>query len=380
MNRILLTLNCITAAVARGEAIEHQLAASEESALRQAASPRDALPAARAPQRASSFQQLVQDYFTVRLVQQRAASPRTVESYRDAFRLFLQFAERELKKSPAMLAMRDLDAPLVLRFLEHLEKARGNRPRTRNARLAALRSFMRYAAGRDTESLPSIQRVLAIPTKRFSRPLLGFLTREEMGAILGAPLRKTWSGERDHVLLSTLYNTGARVSELTALKVSDVDLDRSQSIRVLGKGRKERRIPLWRETARVLQLWLARLPAAADGPAFPNRSGGPLTRSGVEQRLRCAVRAARIKCESLKAKRVSLHTFRHTTATHLLQAGVDLSVIALWLGHESPATTHQYLVADLAMKERALAAVEAPRMTATRFKPGDRLLAFLDRL
>jgi len=323
---------------------------------------------------------LVQDYFTVRLVQQRAASPRTVESYRDAFRLFLQFAERELKKSPAMLAMRDLDAPLVLRFLEHLEKARGNRPRTRNARLAALRLFMRYAAGRDTESLPSIQRVLAIPTKRFSRPLLGFLTREEMGAILGAPLRKTWSGERDHVLLSTLYNTGARVSELTALKVSDVDLDRSQSIRVLGKGRKERRIPLWRETARVLQLWLARLPAAADGPAFPNRSGGPLTRSGVEQRLRCAVRAARIKCESLKAKRVSLHTFRHTTAMHLLQAGVDLSVIALWLGHESPATTHQYLVADLAMKERALAAVEAPRMTATRFKPSDRLLAFLDRL
>jgi len=182
------------------------------------------------------------------------------------------------------------------------------------------------------------------------------------------------------VLLSTLYNTSARVSELTALKVSDVDLDRSQSIRVLGKGRKERRIPLWRETARVLQLWLARLPAAADGPAFPNRSGGPLTRSGVEQRLRCAVRAARIKCESLKAKRVSLHTFRHTTAMHLLQAGVDLSVIALWLGHESPATTHQYLVADLAMKERALAAVEAPRMTATRFKPGDRLLAFLDRL
>jgi site-specific recombinase XerD len=332
------------------------------------------------PPRTLSFQQLLQDYFTLRLVQQRAASPRTIESYRDAFRLFLQFAERELKKSPATLAMRDVDAPLVLRFLEHLEEARGNRPRSRNARLAAIRSFMRYAAGRDTESLPSIQRVLAIPTKRFSRPLLGFLTREEMSAILGAPLRKTWSGERDHVLLSTLYNTGARVSELTALKLSDVDLERSQSIRVLGKGRKERQIPLWRETARALQRWLARLPAAADGPVFPNRSGGPISRSGVEQRLRCAVRIARSQCESLKTKRVSLHTFRHTTAMHLLQAGVELSVIALWLGHESPATTHQYLAADLAMKERALAAIEGPGATATRFKPGDRLLAFLNRL
>jgi integrase/recombinase XerD len=334
----------------------------------------------RAPQRASSFQQLLQDYFTLRLLQQRAASPRTVESYRDAFRLFLQFAERELKKSPATLSMRDLDAPLVLRFLDHLEIARGNCPRTRNARLAAVRSFMRYAAGRDPESLPSIQRVLAIPTKRFSRPLLGFLTREEMAAILNAPDRPTWTHERDRVLLSTLYNTGARVSELIGLKVSDADLDRSQSIRVVGKGRKERRIPLWRETARSLRRWFARLPAAADGPAFPNRRGAPLTRSGVEHRLRCAVQIASLRCESLKSKRVVLHTFRHTTAMHLLQAGVDLSVIALWLGHENPSTTHQYLAADLAMKERALAALDSPRSAVRRFRPSDSLLAFLQRL
>ena len=327
-----------------------------------------------------AFSTLVQDFFLGRLAAQRGASVQTIASYRDAFELLLRFAEQHTHRTPSALTLRDLDAPLVLTFLDHLEEERGNTPRTRNARLAAIRSFMRYASIRDPAALPVAQRVLAIPFKRFDRPVLGFLSREEVTALLAAPDRSTWSGERDAVLLGTLYNTGARVSEVTGLRVADALLDRESALRLHGKGRKDRVVPLWKSTAVQLRAWLARIDRSPDAPVFPNRAGKRLSRSGVEDRLHVAVAKAAKRCPSLLGRRISPHTLRHTTAMHLLQSGVDLTVIALWLGHESPATTHLYLEADIAMKEAALGRLEDPSPRPARFRATDRLLAFLNTL
>jgi integrase/recombinase XerD len=326
------------------------------------------------------FGQLVQDFFLRRLVAQRGASARTIESYRDAFELLFGFVEDRTGKPPSALQLADLDAPFVLDFLDHLETERGNSVRTRNARLAAIHSFMRYASIRDPASLPTTQRVLAIPAKRFDRPVLGYLTREQVTAILAAPDRGTWSGHRDAVLLATAYNTGARVSELTGLQVRDVLLDRQTAVHLHGKGRKQRAIPLWKNTATELRGWLHRINSAPDAPVFPNRAGAPLTRSGVRDRLNRAVATAEQRCPSLHGQHITPHTLRHSTAMHLLQSGTDLAVIALWLGHSSPAITHQYLEADLATKEAALQRLADPSATPTRFHPSDRLLAFLDSL
>ncbi|MGH3988628.1 MAG: site-specific integrase [Pseudonocardiaceae bacterium] len=332
----------------------------------------------RAPQ--IGFSQLVQDFFLRRLVTQRGASARTVESYRDAFELLFGFVEQRTGKPPSALVLADLDAPLVLDFLDHLETERGNSVRTRNARLAAIHSFMRYAALRDPASLPITGRVLAIPAKRFNRPVLGYLTRDQIAAILAAPDRGTWSGHRDAVLLATAYNTGARVSELTALRVRDVLLDRQTAVHLHGKGRKQRAIPLWKNTATQLRDWLHRINSAPDAPVFPNRAGAPLTRSGVRDRLNRAVAIAEQRCPSLRGQHISPHTLRHSTAMHLLQSGTDLAVIALWLGHSSPAVTHQYLEADLAAKEAVLQQLTEPNPAPARFHPGDRLLTFLNSL
>ncbi len=332
----------------------------------------------RAPQ--IGFPQLVQDFFLRRLVAQRGASARTVEAYRDAFELLFGFVEQRTGKSPSALQLTDLDAPLVLDFLDHLQTERGNSVRTRNARLAAIHSFMHYAALRDPASLPITGRVLAIPAKRFDRPVLGYLTREQVAAILAAPDRGTWSGHRDAVLLATAYNTGARVSELTNLQVRDVLLDRQTAVHLHGKGRKQRAIPLWKNTATELRGWLHRINSTPDAPVFPNRTGAPLTRSGIRDRLDRAVAIAEQRCPSLHGQHISPHTLRHSTAMHLLQSGTDLAVIALWLGHSSPAVTHQYLEADLATKEAALQRLTGPSPTPTRFRPSDRLLAFLDSL
>lgn len=332
----------------------------------------------RAPQ--IGFDQLVQDFFLRRLIAQRGASARTVESYRDAFELLFGFVEQRTGKSPSALSLADLDAPLVLDFLDHLETERGNSARTRNARLAAIHSFMRYAAIRDPASMPITTRVLAIPAKRFDRPVLGYLTREQIAAILAAPDRGTWSGRRDAVLLATAYNTGARVSELTGLRVRDVLLDRQTAVHLHGKGRKQRVIPLWKSTAAELRTWLDKISPAHEAPVFPNRSGAPLTRSGVRDRLNRAVAVAEQRCPSLHGQRVSPHTMRHSTAMHLLESGTDLAVIALWLGHSSPAVTHQYLEADLAAKEAALRRLADPSPAPARFHPGDQLLAFLQDL
>jgi site-specific recombinase XerD len=332
----------------------------------------------RAPQ--IGFGQLVQDFFLRRLIAQRGASARTVESYRDAFELLFAFAERHIGKPPSALHLADLDAPLVLDFLDYLEAGRGNSIRTRNARLAAIHSFMRYAAVRDPASLPITGRVLAIPAKRFDRPVLGYLSREQVAAILAAPDRRTWSGHRDQVLLATAYNTGARVSEITALRVRDVLLDRQTAVHLHGKGRKQRAIPLWKNTATELRGWLNKISPAPDAPVFPNKSGAPMSRSGVRDRLNRAVAAAEQHCPSLHGQHVTPHTLRHSTAMHLLQSGTDLAVIALWLGNSSPAVTHQYLEADLAAKEAVLQRLTDPSTTPTRFHPGDQLLAFLQNL
>jgi integrase/recombinase XerD len=326
------------------------------------------------------FGQLVQDFFLRRLVAQRGASARTIESYRDAFELLFGFVEARTGKPPSALQLANLDAPLVLDFLDHLETGRGNSVRTRNARLAAIHSFMRYAALRDPASLPITQRVLAIPAKRFDRPVLGYLTREQIAAILAAPDRGTWSGHRDAVLLATAYNTGARVSELTGLQVHDVLLDRQTAVHLHGKGRKQRAIPLWKNTATELRGWLHRINSAPNAPVFPNRAGAPLTRSGVRDRLHRAVAIAEQRCPSLRGQHISPHTLRHSTAMHLLQSGTDLAVIALWLGHSSPAVTHQYLEADLAAKEAVLRQLTDPSPAPARFRPGDRLLTFLNSL
>lgn len=326
------------------------------------------------------FPALVQDFFLRRLIAERGVSARTVESYRDAFELLFGFAEKRTGKPASTLRMADLDAPLVLDFLDYLEAQRGNTARTRNTRLAAVHSFMRYAAIRDPASLPITARVLAIPAKRFDRPVLGYLTREQIAAILAAPDRTTRSGHRDAVLLATAYNTGARVSEITGLRIRDVLLDRQAAVHLHGKGRKERAIPLWRNTATELRGWLSRIDTGPDAPVFPNRSGAPMSRSGVRDRLERAVATAEQQCPSLRGQHISPHTLRHSTAVHLLESGTDLAVIALWLGHSSPAVTHQYLEADLAAKEAVLARLTAPGPTPARFQPGDKLLAFLDAL
>ena len=326
------------------------------------------------------FPTLVQDFFYQRLIIERNVSPQTVASYRDTFRLLLRYVEEKLKRRPTDLTLGSLDAPFILTFLDHIEKDRGNSVRSRNLRLTAIRSFMRYAASRNPIYLPLVERVLAIPNKRFDRPLLGFLTREEMEAILNAPDRSTWSGHRDHVMFTTFYNTGARVSEIIGLRVDDVRLDRNASIHIQGKGRKQRAVPLWKNTVVSLRQWLRRVGGEPEVPVFPNRMGNPLSRSGVEHRLRLAVREASKECLTLKKRKVSPHSVRHATAMHLLQSGVDITVIALWLGHESPTTTHQYIEADLKMKERALRTIQDPPARRARYRPRDRLLAFLDSL
>lgn len=328
----------------------------------------------------ANFAILLQRFFAERLLQQQAVSPKTVSAYRDAFRLFLGYAERKLGKAPVKLALGDFNAELVLGFLSHLEVERHNSVRSRNARLAALRAFARYISAQCPPALPLVQQIIAIPMKRYERPMLGFLSREEIRALMATMDTATWWGRRDRVLLTLAYNTGARVSELVGIQVADLELAGTPSVRLHGKGRKQRTVPLWKETAVELRRWLDVSGLRGDQPLLPNRWGKPMSRSNVARRIECAVRLATPECPSLRGRRVSPHTLRHTTAMHLLQAGVDLTVIALWLGHESPVTTHGYVEADLSMKERALASIAPPTCPGGRFQPSDRLLRFLQAL
>ena len=327
------------------------------------------------------FPTALQRFFSEYLINQRNVSMHTVASYRDTFCLLLRYLEQNTGINPAQLKLHDLDAPRILGFLDHLEQTRGNCVRSRNNRLAAIRSFLKYAAVSDPSALSKIQQVLAIPSKRYSRPVLGYLTKKEIEAIVTAPDATTWSGHRDRVLFATLYNTGARVSEIVSLRQESLDLQQSTStVLIHGKGRKQRIVPLWKGTTRQLRAWLKRLPHDPESPLFPNASGQVLTRSGVEHRLRKAVELATPECPSLLKHSISPHTFRHTTAMHLLQSGVDLAVIAVWLGHESPTTTHMYIEADLALKEKAIHSVTAPGLPSVRYQPSHPLLRFLQSL
>lgn len=326
------------------------------------------------------FAKLVEGFFLDRLIRQRNSSPQTVAAYRDCFRLLFEFARDRTNRPTEHLVLADLDAPFVLAFLDHLEKDRKNSVRSRNARLAAIRSFLHFAALKDPEALANIQRTLAIPMKRCTRPLVGFLSRDEVQAIINAPDTTTWVGQRDQVLLSTFYNTGARVSEMRGISVADVALEGSPCIRLHGKGRKDRTVPIWPATAVQIRRWLPRIDAAPGQPLFPTATGGVLTRSAITDRVKCATKIAARECASLGQRRVSPHTFRHTTAMHLLQSGVDITLIALWLGHENPATTHIYVEADLTMKEAALKLVQPPGTKEPRYKPPEGLLRFLQSL
>ena len=327
-----------------------------------------------------SFAQTVQDYFLKHLINQKNASSQTIASYRDTMRLLLKFLKRSLGREPSQLEISDVGADNIDQFLNWLEKERGNSIRTRNVRFAAIRSFLRYAAARDPTVLPLVQRALSIPMKRFDRPQLTFLALDEIQAILDAPDSSTWSGRRDRVMFAVLYNTGARVSEVARLKFEDIDLDRGGTVLLTGKGRKQRTLPLWKHTVRSLREWLLEIPNDGQKPVFPNAANQFLSRSGIESRLKRAVTTAAEQCPSLSSRSISPHTIRHTTAMHLLQSGVDITVIALWLGHENPTTTHMYVEADLQMKLKALDRLEPPGTALQRFKTDDAILQFLEGL
>lgn len=328
----------------------------------------------------SNFPALLERFFTQRLMTQRQASPHTIASYRDTFRLLLGFAQQQLHKPPSRLNLQDLDAPLIGAFLNDLEKRRGVTPRTRNVRLTGIRSFFRYAAYQEPAQSEHIQRVLAIPSKRQDRPLVGFLTRPEINTLLSAPDQSGWNGRRDHALLLLALQTGLRLSEITSLGREDLILGVGAHVRCQGKGRKERCTPLTTKTAAVLKAWLKEPVRGTSGVLFPNVHGGRLSPDAVQYLVAKHTAVARQRYPALKHKRVSPHVLRHSAAMELLQAGVDPSVIALWLGHDSVATTQIYLDAHLALKEAALAKMAPLNGKVGRFRAGDKLLQFLNTL
>jgi site-specific recombinase XerD len=326
------------------------------------------------------FATLLEGFFTQRLMQQRRASAYTIASYRDTFRLLLRFAHERLRKVPSALTLADIDARLVIAFLDDLEAKRGITARTRNLRLTAIHSFFRYVAFEAPAHAAQTQRVLAIPPKRFTRALVPFLSRAEVDALLAAPDLRTWSGRRDHALILLAVQTGLRLSELIGLMPDDLQLGAGAHVRVIGKGRKERCTPLSKSTRSTLAAWTREPPKLAGQPLFPNAQGGRLSAHGVQYLLAKHVAKAAATFLSLSRKRVSPHVLRHTTAMDLLQEGVDRSVIALWLGHESIETTQMYLDADLELKQRVLDRITPPAGRPGRYRPDDRLLAFLNGL
>jgi integrase/recombinase XerD len=324
---------------------------------------------------------LLEGFFTERLARQRDASPHTIASYRDSFRLLLTFLNEHTGKAPSKLQLQDLDPARITAFLSYLENERSNGVRTRNARLTAIHSFFHYAALKAPECSQQIARVLSIPDKRYDSTLISYLIEPEIDALLAAPDRSTWTGRRDHALLLLGVQTGLRVSELASLRCQDLNLGAGW-VRCEGKGRKERRTPLSRAARQVLRVWLRELGGDPAGPLFPSRSGGHLTRSAIWRLVVKHTTTARARCPSLAGKNITPHVLRHTAAMRLLRAPtpVDTATIALWLGHETLDSTNKYLHADMELKRRAL-----DRTTPTNAKPGsyrapDRLLAFLENL
>jgi site-specific recombinase XerD len=329
----------------------------------------------------STLAPLLQTFFTDRLIGQRCCSRNTITGYRTTFRLLLAFATARTGKQPSALDITDLDGPLIGAFLDHLETERGNQPRTRNNRLAAIHSLFGYAALRHPEHADTIQRVLAIPAKRCDRNLVTWLTQAEVDALLAAVDRGTWAGRRDHAMLVLAAQTGLRISELTGLTNADIHLDTAAHVHCIGKGRKERATPLTPLTVRVLRVWTAERGGTSTDPLFPTVTGRRMSHDAVEHRLTRHLGIARAACPSLRTKRVGMHTLRHSAAMRLLETGTDVTVIALWLGHEQPATTASiYLHADMTQKERAIARVAPPGTKPGRYRPPDALLAFLESL
>jgi site-specific recombinase XerD len=328
----------------------------------------------------SALAPTLQAFFTDRLIRQRHASGHTIAAYRDTLRLLLTYAAERIKIAPSQLDLADLDAPLIAGFLDHLETERGNSVRTRNARLAAIHSLFRFAALHHPEHAEGISRVLAIPPKRFDRALITYLTEPEVDALLTCCDQTTWTGRRDHALLLLAVQTGLRISELTGLNRRDVHLGTGAHVACHGKGRKDRITPLTSGTITVLRDWLSEQGDGPHAPLFPTRRGNKLSRDAIEHRLAHYARRAADSCLSLRSKTITAHVLRHTTAMRLLHAGVDTSVIALWLGHESVDTTQIYLHADLNLKEQALARTRPPNGRTSRYRPPDSLLAWLEQL
>lgn len=328
----------------------------------------------------SALAPTLQAYFTDRLIRQRHASAHTVAAYRDTWRLLLGYAATRTGRPPSRLDLADLDAPLIAGFLDHLERERGNSVRTRNARLAAIHSLFRFAAHAHPEHAASIARVLAIPPKRFDRALISYLTEPEVDALLARCDKATWTGRRDHALLLLAVQTGLRISELTGLTRADVHLGTGPHVACHGKGRKDRITPLTSGTVTILRDWLSEQSADPSTPLFPTRRGTTLSRDAIEHRLARYTAQAANRCPSLHGKTITAHVLRHTTAMRLLHAGVDTSVIALWLGHVSVETTQIYLHADLELKEKALARTRPPNGRTGRYQPPDNLLAWLEGL
>jgi len=328
----------------------------------------------------SALAPTLQAFFTDRLIAQRQVSGHTIAAYRDSLRLLLGYAAEHTGLAPSRLDLADLDAPLIAAFLDHLEHQRGNSVRTRNARLAAIHSLFRYAALSHPEHAETIARVLAIPPKRFDHALITFLTEPEVDALLAACDQTTWTGRRDHALLLLAVQTGLRISELTGLTRADLHLGVGAHVACHGKGRKNRITPLTSGTVSVLRCWLDEQRGAPGDPLFPARPGRPLSRDAIEHRIAHYAEHAQAACPSLRGKPITAHVLRHTTAMRLLHAGIDTSIIALWLGHVSVDTTQIYLHADLELKEKALARTRPPNGRTGRYRPPDTLLAWLEAL
>lgn len=328
----------------------------------------------------SALAPTLQAFFIDYLLRQRQASPHTIVAYRDAIRLLLQFTAERTGKQPHQLDIADLDAPLMVAFLEHLEHERHNTIRTRNARLAAIHSLYHYAGLRHPEHAALIARVLAIPPKRAETPIVTFLTEEELDALLAAPDRSTWTGRRDHALILLAAQTGLRAAELLGLDCSDIHLGASAHVNCLGKGRKHRVTPLIPVTVATLKVWVAERAGSPSDPLFPTRQGRRLSHDALERRLAKHATAARRLCPSLASKTITPHVLRHTAAVRLLHAPIDTATIALWLGHESDQTTQIYLHADLTLKQRAIDRTTPPGTKPGRYQPPDAILAFLEAL
>jgi site-specific recombinase XerD len=322
----------------------------------------------------------LESFFIDRLASQRQASPRTITSYRDTLTLLVVFVHHRTGKTPSTLRWEDLDTEMICAFLDHLEAERHNGPRTRNLRLTAIRSLFIYASLRHPEHAALIQRVLAIPPKRFDKPIVAFLTAPEIDALIDAPDRTRWEGRRDRALLLVGVQTGLRVSELIGLNCADVDLGAGANVRCEGKGRKHRAVPLTTPTEAVLGVWLSERAGRRDEPVFPTRTGRRLSRDAIERLVRKHATTASARCPSIRPERVHPHVLRHSCAMSLLQAGVDTSVIALWLGHADIRSTQPYLHADMTIKQRALERTTPTSAAPGRYRPGDPLLAFLEAL